>query len=95
MEQDLKLRLRDAVMDTFRKWGGQWNVTPVPPGTGDAPDHSWLLRVHSRPIARGNLSAELARAYLSDPSDPDVAARWEEELRSTFQVAREGAESLR
>lgn len=88
MDQEIAERVREAAMDTLREWGGQWNVSPVAPGTGDAPHDRWLLRVHSRPITRGTLSAETVEAYLDDPSDPAAAARWEAELRPVFEAAK-------
>jgi hypothetical protein len=91
MDEELRERVRDAIMDTFRTWGGQWNVSPVPPGTGDAPPDRWLLRVPSRPLARGSVSAETVETYLSHPTDPGVLERWHAELRPVFDRAREQA----
>lgn len=88
MNEDTSKKLRDALMDTFRSWGGQWNVSPVAPGTGAAPDDRWLIRVHSHPITRAELSADLVTSYLHDPDDPETIARWETELRAIFDQAR-------
>ncbi len=88
MSEDIRERLRDSVMGTFREWGGQWNVSPVAPGEGAAPVDAWLLRVHSRPAVRGTVSVDAAEAYLATPSDAEVVARWEKELRPLFEAAR-------
>ena len=88
MSDDQRDRIRDAVMDLFREWGGQWNVTAQPPEPGAGTAHRWQLRVHSRPVARGELSADVIEAYLRDPSDPDASARWEAELRPLFERAK-------
>ena len=88
MHEDTREQLREAVMDTFRTWGGQWNVSPVAPGTGAAPPDRWLLRVHSHPFTKGELSADLVDAYLRDPENPETVARWEEQLRPIFERAR-------
>ncbi len=76
-------------MATFRDWGGYWNISPTPPGSGDAPPDRWLLRIHSRPIAKAELPAAIVDAYLADPEDPEVRERWEQELRAIFQYAKE------
>jgi hypothetical protein len=91
MDEELRERVRDAIMDTFQIWGGHWNVSPIPPGTGDAPPDFWLLRVHSRPITRSRVSAKTVESYLSRPTDPEVLERWHAELRPVFDLAREQA----
>ncbi len=88
MNEDTRKKLRDALMDTFRSWGGQWNVSPVAPGTGAAPDDRWLIRVHSNPITRAELPADLVDSYLQDPDNAETTARWETELRPIFDQAR-------
>lgn len=87
MAEDKSERLRDAIIDTFNRWGGYWNVSPTPPGEHNAPAGRWLLQVHSRPIVRAEISAEVAEAYLRDPTDPETLALWESELRPIFDRA--------
>ncbi len=86
--EERKRKLRDAVMDTFRGWGGYWNVTPRAPAD---PAEGWKLRVHSHPFTHGELAADLVDAYLDDPDDEGTAARWEAALRPIFDQAREQA----
>ncbi|MEE9156285.1 MAG: hypothetical protein V3U38_06520 [Gemmatimonadota bacterium] len=88
LPDELRERVRDAVMDTFREWGGQWNVSPVPPGTGGAPPDRWLLRVHSRPVVRATLGPDVVNAYLEDAKDPGAVSAWQAELRPTFEEAK-------
>lgn len=87
MSEDKRERLRDAVIDTFKGWGGYWNVSPTVPGTHNAPVDRWLLRVHSRPIVRSEISADVVEAYLRDPTDGETLGRWESELRPIFERA--------
>lgn len=87
MGEDKRERLRDAIIDTFKEWGGYWNVSPTAPGTHNAPEDRWLLRVHSRPIVRGEISAAVVEAYLRDPTDAETLARWQSELRPIFERA--------
>jgi hypothetical protein len=89
MADDIREQLRDALMNTFRDWGGYWNVSPIPPGTKGAPPDRWLLRIHSRPIAKAELAADVVEAYLNDPENPEVLARWLEEVRPIYDHARE------
>ncbi len=91
MDEDIRERLREALMDTFRTWGGQWNVSPLAPGTGAAPPDRWLVRVHSHPFTRGELPSDLVEDYLRDPTHPETASRWEQELRPIFERARSQA----
>lgn len=88
MNEDTRTKLRDVLMNTFRSWGGQWNVSPIAPGTGAAPEDRWLVRVHSHPITRAELPADLVDSYLREPDHPETAARWELELRAIFDQAR-------
>jgi hypothetical protein len=88
MSEDRRRQLRDQLMQTFRDWGGYWNVSPTPPGQGDAPPDHWRLRIHSRPIAHAELAADVVEAYLNDTADPEAAARWEETLRPIFEHAK-------
>jgi hypothetical protein len=81
-------------MEEFRKRGGYWNVTPVPPGTSGAPPDRWLLRIHSRPITKAELRIEIAEAYLNDPADPSAAAAWETEVQAIFEHAKATDELL-
>lgn len=85
--EELRDTVRDAVMETFRSWGGQWNVTAVPPEADDSPER-WQLRVHSRPVIRATVSASAVDAYVSDPTDPDAISAWEMELRPIFEDAK-------
>lgn len=94
MTDDTRERLRDALMQEFRRRGGYWNVNPIPPGTGDAPPDRWLLRIHSRPIAKAELGATTAAAYLNDPEDPETAAAWEREVQAIFEHAKATDELL-
>jgi hypothetical protein len=94
MADDTRERLRDALMEEFRNRGGYWNVTPVPPGTGDAPPDRWLLRIHSRPIAKAELRADIAEAFLNDPTDAEAAAAWEQEVQAIFEYAKSTDELL-
>ncbi|MGD2154858.1 MAG: hypothetical protein PVG79_16455 [Gemmatimonadales bacterium] len=94
MADDIRERLRDALMKEFRKRGGYWNVNPVPPGTGDAPPDRWLLRIHSRPIAKAELAADVAEAYLDDPTDANAAAAWQEKVHAIFEYAKATDELL-
>ena len=94
MTDDTRKRLREALMEEFRERGGYWNVTPVPPGTGDAPPDRWLLRIHSRPIAKAELNADVAEAYLNDPADPDAVAAWRKEIQAIFEYAKATDELL-
>lgn len=94
MTDDARERLRDALMEEFRNRGGYWNVNPIAPGTGDAPPDRWLLRIHSRPIAKAELPADIAEAYLNDPADPEAAAAWEREVQAIFEYAKETDELL-
>ncbi len=89
MADDMRERVRDALMVTFRDWGGYWNVSLTPPGTKDAPPDRWLLRIHSRPIAKAELAADVVEAYLNDPENPETVARWLEEVRPIYEHARE------
>ncbi len=88
MNEDTRARLREILMSTFRSWGGQWNVSPIAPGTGAAPEDRWLVRVHSHPITRAELPADLVDAFLRDPNDSETTSRWEAELRAIFDRAR-------
>ncbi|UCC74560.1 MAG: hypothetical protein JSV86_08430 [Gemmatimonadota bacterium] len=88
MADDTRQRLREALIRSFRGWGGYWNVSPTPPGTSGAPPDRWLLRIHSRPITRAELAADVAEAYLNDPADPEAVARWQEEVRAVFEHAK-------
>jgi hypothetical protein len=88
MSDEMHDRIRDAVMDLFREWGGQWNVSAQPPEPGAGTADRWQLRVHSRPVARGELSTDVIEAYLAEPSDPEASARWEEALRPLFERAK-------
>jgi hypothetical protein len=88
MIEEIQDRVRDAIMDTFRKWGGQWNVTPHSPEAEEGPADAWSIRVHSRHIARGTLPVEVVEAYLEDSADPEAAAAWESALRPIFEAAR-------
>lgn len=88
MNEELRSRLRDAAMDTFREWGGQWNVATTPPGVDDVPSDSWLIKVKSNPIVRGLVKAATIEAYLENPDDPQARAAWEAELRPLFDDAR-------
>lgn len=92
MSEDKREQLRDAVIDTFKGWGGYWNVSPAPPGTHNGPEDRWLLRVHSRPIVRADISAVVVEAYLRDPSDPETLALWEAELRPIFERASDDSD---
>ena len=87
MEEE-KARFRDAVMDTFRAWGGQWNVSTRAPGHDAERPDSWVVRVHSHPFTHGFVAADVVDGYLSDPSDASAAARWEESLRPLFEAAK-------
>lgn len=87
MKDDREQRVRDAVMDTFRAWGGQWNVTARQPESETSPEARWLLRVHCRPIVKGHVTASTVDDYLSRPSDAEARSRWESELRSIFEEA--------
>lgn len=84
--EERKKQIRDAVMDTFRGWGGYWNVSARPPAGSDNP--AWALRVHSHPFTHGELPVELVDAYLDDPDDEEAAERWEATLRPIFDQAR-------
>ncbi len=89
--EDQTEQVRDAAMDTFREWGGYWNVSPRPPGAeGGSPD-SWFLRVHSHPFTHGIVATDVAEAYLKDPTDESAAARWREELQPIFEEAKSKA----
>ncbi len=94
MTGDIRERIRDALMEEFRNRGGYWNVNPIPPGTGEAPPDRWLLRIHSRPIAKAELSADVAEAYLNDPEDSEAAAAWEREVQAIFEYAKATDELL-
>ncbi len=85
---ELRDRVRDAVMGTFRAWGGQWNVTPAEPGVDDVPADRWEIKVRSHPIVMGYVSADVVRAYLERPTDPQAQADWESQLRPLFEEAR-------
>ena len=85
--EELKETVRDAVMDTFRSWGGQWNVTALPPEAEDSPDR-WQLRVHSRPVIRATVSTSALAAYIENPTDPEAVTAWETELRPIFEDAK-------
>jgi hypothetical protein len=86
--EEKKAQLRDAVMDTFRAWGGQWNVSTRPPGHDAERPDSWVVRVHSHPFTHGFVAADVVDDYLSDPSDASALARWEESLRAVFEAAK-------
>jgi hypothetical protein len=78
-------------MDTFREWGGYWNVTPKPPGDqNDSPD-SWSLRVHSHPFTHGLVAADTVEEYIENPADETAQQRWIEELRPIFEEAKSKA----
>jgi hypothetical protein len=94
MADDIRERLRDALMQEFRERGGYWNVNPIPPGTGDAPPDRWLLRIHSRPIAKAELRADIAEAYLGDPNDPQAVAAWQKEVQAIFEYTKATDELL-
>lgn len=87
--EDQKERVRGAIMDTFRDWGGYWNISSKPPGTDpDVDENSWAIRVHSHPHVHGTLPADVVDAYLADPADEAAAARWAEELTPLFKAAK-------
>ena len=88
MSEELSKQLRDAAMDTFREWGGQWNVSTLPPGTDAVPEDAWLIKVKSNPIVKGLVKTATITAYLESPDDPDAKAAWEAELRPLFDDAR-------
>ncbi|NIR46024.1 MAG: hypothetical protein GWN99_16480 [Gemmatimonadetes bacterium] len=85
---DRSKKVRDAVMDTFRGWGGYWNVTPRAPAADAEPGESWKLRVHSHPFTHAELDVDLVDAYLDDPDDEELAGRWQAALRPIFDQAR-------
>lgn len=82
--------LRDAVMATFKGWGGYWNVSLTPP-KGDGGADVWSIKIHSHPYTHAELSAPVVEAYLENPQDPAAAADWERELRVLFDDARSKA----
>ncbi len=88
MTEELKKKIRDLVMDTFRGWGGQWNVTPVPPGHGSVPEDRWEIMVRSNPIVRGRVSVELVNLYREGSRAPEAREKWEEALRPIFEEAK-------
>lgn len=88
MSEEIQERVRDAIMDTFRKWGGQWNVTPHAPEAEEGPSDAWSIRVHSRPIVRGILAVDVVEAYLRDSADPDAVRKWEASLKPIYEAAR-------
>lgn len=88
MSEELKQRVRDAAMDTFREWGGQWNVAPLPPGIDNVPPDSWLIKVKSNPIVKGFVKSATVEAFLDNPEDAEAKAAWEAELRPLFEDAR-------
>lgn len=88
MQEKRDERVREAIMGTFRGWGGQWNVSVTPPEDPEAPEDGWFVRVHSRPIVRDNISAEVVEAFLADPDDPAAVRAWQAELRPIFERAR-------
>jgi hypothetical protein len=94
MADDTRERIRDALMEAFRNRGGYWNVTLVPPGTGGALPDRWLLRIHTRPIAKAELRADIAEAFLNDPADTDAVAAWEQEVQAIFEYAKANDELL-
>ena len=88
MSEELRERVRDEAMETFREWGGQWNVATLPPGIDDIPADSWLIKVKSNPIVKGLVKAATIEAYLENPEDNEAKAAWEAELRPLFDAAR-------
>ena len=89
--ENLKERVRDAVMDTFREWGGYWNVSPIPPGDEDGSPDGWFIRVHSHPFTHGTIAADIVEAFLESPTDESAAARWSEALLPIFDEAKSKA----
>lgn len=86
MAESLKAKeIRSAVMDRFRKWGGQWNVT-VARAEG-AP--GWDLVVHSRHVVSGRLSDAAADSLLRGEGEAEGA--WAAELRPLLQAAQEAS----
>jgi hypothetical protein len=86
--EERKKQIREAVMDTFRGWGGYWNVSARPPAESENASANWKLRVHSHPFTHGELPADLIDAYLDGPGDEETVARWEATLRPIFDQAR-------
>lgn len=82
MAESVKAKeIRSAVMDRFRKWGGQWNVTVAPTEDGSA----WQLVVHSRHVSSARLSEAAAASLLKGEGEAEGA--WAAELRPLFRAA--------
>lgn len=83
--------LRAAVMQIFRRWGGQWNVT-VGKVAGEGASRSWELVVHTRPVVRRTIGDGIAQSLLR--GDGEAEGSWAAELRPLFGAAQEAQSEL-
>lgn len=92
MAESLAARdLRSAVMETFRRWGGQWNVT-VGKVSGEGESRRWELVVHTRPVVRREVSERAAQSLLR--GEGEAEGGWAAELRPLFEAAVEAQKEL-
>lgn len=82
--------LRSAVMEIFRRWGGQWNVT-VGRVSGEG-ERRWQLVVHTRPVVRREIAEPVAQSLLRGESEGE--GRWAAELRPLFEAAQKAQRQL-
>ena len=85
IESQKSKEIRSAVMDRFRKWGGQWNVT-VARAEGVP---GWELVIHSRRVVSGRVSDAAADSLLNGEGEAEGA--WAAELHPLFQAAQEAS----
>lgn len=83
--------LRSAVMEIFRRWGGQWNVT-VGKVSGEGESRRWQLAVHTRPVVRREIAEPVAQSLLRGEAEAEGV--WVAELRPLFEAAQEAQKEL-
>lgn len=83
--------LRSAVMEIFRRWGGQWNVTVGKIG-GEGESRRWELVVHTRPVVRRQIGEGVAQSLLR--GEGEAEGSWTAELRPLFEAAQEAQREL-
>ena len=83
--------LRAAVMEIFRRWGGQWNVT-VGNVSGEEASRRWQLVVHTRPVVRREIAEPVAQSLLRGEGEAEGV--WAAELRPLFEAAKDAQKEL-
>lgn len=83
--------LRAAVMEIFRRWGGQWNVT-AGKVSGEGESRRWELVVHTRPVVRRTIDEAVAQSLLRGEGESEGS--WAADLRALFEAAQEAQREL-